>query len=76
MVEMSGILVGLIFVAAVTGLVLINDIGTAESKSDINSEITETSNHDLVSALNDMDSKIVSFFDNLKDELEFLNYNI
>lgn len=76
MVEMSGVLVGLIFVAAVTGLVLINDVGTAESKSDINSEITETSNHDLVSALNDMDSKIVSFFDNLKDELDFLNYNI
>lgn len=73
MVDIGGVLVGLIFVAAVTGLIFVNDLGSVESyQSAINSEIIKTPQDDVVRALNDFDTKLVSFFSDLKEELGFL----
>ena len=79
MVDMSGILVGLIFVAAVAGLLVVNDFDYVESsQSASDSEITEISQNsqdEITRALNDFDTKLVSFFNGLKDDLGFLNNN-
>ncbi len=72
MVEISGVLVGLIFVAAVAGLIFVNDLGSAESQSVINSELIETPQDDIVKALNDFDSILVSFISDVKEDLGFL----
>ncbi len=67
MAFISGILVGLIFVAAVTGLFFVNDIGPEESSHNLtNSEIPEDK---IVKALNDFDTELVSFFSELKKDM-------
>ncbi len=76
MVELAGVLVGLIFVAAVAGLIAVNDLVSAESsQSASNSEIKETlqtSQNEIVRTLIDMDAKIVLFFSDLKEDLGIL----
>jgi hypothetical protein len=79
MVDTGGIFAGLILVAAVAGLIAVNEIDYVPSyESTTNSETTETSQtsqDEIAMALNDMNTNLVSFFDNLRDELGFLNNN-
>ena len=64
MAFISGILVGFIFVAAVTGLILVNDVEPVEpSKDVVNSE------DKIVKALNDFDNELVLFFSELKKDI-------
>jgi hypothetical protein len=75
MVDIGGVLVGLVFVAAVAGLIAVNDLGSAESfqntSNSENSKITQNSEDEIVRALNEMDNKLVAFFSDLKDDLGF-----
>ncbi len=76
MAEIGGVLVGLIFVAAVIGLIIVNDLGTADSYQGIsNSEIAQKSQNaedEIVKVLSEMDTKLVTFFSELKEDLGFL----
>lgn len=76
MVDIGGIFAGLIFVAAIAGLIAVNEIDYVSSyESTINSEITETSQtsqDEIVIALNDMNAELVTFFSDLKEDLGFL----
>ena len=64
MAFISGILVGLIFVAAVTGLILVNDLEPVEPPQNmVNSE------DKIVKALNDFDTELVLFFSDLKQDI-------
>lgn len=76
MAEIGGVLVGLIFVAAVIGLIIVNDLGTADSYQGIsNSEIAQKSQNaedEIVKVLSEIDTKIVTFFSELKEDLGFL----
>ena len=77
MVEIASVFVGLIFVAAVTGLILVNDFGNSDSIQIVNSGIsTPPVENELVRTLNDMDTKLVSFFYELKEELLLINNQI
>ena len=77
MVEIAGVFAILIFVAAVAGLFGINEIDRVSSyESTINSEITETSQtsqDEIIMALNDMNAELVKFFSDLKEDLGFLS---
>jgi phosphoribosylanthranilate isomerase len=76
MVDTGGIFAGLIFAAAVAGLIAVNEINYVSSfESTTNSETivtSQTSQDEIVMALNDMNAKLVTFFSDLKDDLDFL----
>jgi hypothetical protein len=73
MADIAGVLVGLIFVGAVAGLIAVNDLESADPfQSTSDSEIIDTSQDEIVRALNDMDTKLVTFFSDLKEDLGFL----
>ena len=76
MVDIGGIFAVLIFVGAVAGLLAVNEIDYVHShESTIDSETTEiaqTSQDEIVVALNDMNAELVTFFSDLKEDLGFL----
>lgn len=73
MADISAVFVGLIFVAAVIGLIVVNDIDSAHSyqnSSDSeNIESNQLPEDKIVKALNEMDGKLLVFFSDLKEDL-------
>lgn len=73
MADISAVFVGLIFVGAVVGLIVVNDIDSAHSyQNSSDSEYIESNQlpeDKIVKALNEMDGKLLVFFSDLKEDL-------
>jgi hypothetical protein len=74
-IDVSGVLSLLIFVSAMLGLSVISDLSESYSISS-DAEITgnpELTSHDeIVKAFNEIDTKLMSFFSDLRKDLAFL----